>query len=81
MGIVPPLQSVAQSEVFLKPDLPPENIQVFTEGSAYLRPDPQHPAFTQASQIAVSELQALWLGGVSAQEVCDRIVDQVNRLL
>jgi multiple sugar transport system substrate-binding protein len=81
MGIVPPLQSVAESEVFLKPDQPPEHILVFTEGSAFLRPDPKHPSFVQARQIAESELQRLWIGGVTAQEVTDSIVDQVNRLL
>lgn len=81
MGVVPPLQSVAESETFLKPDQPPEHILVFTEGSEYLKPDPQHPSFTQASQIAVSELQRLWIGGTTAQEVADDIVSQVNRLL
>jgi multiple sugar transport system substrate-binding protein len=81
MGIVPPLQSVANSEVFLTPGQPPANIQVFTEGAPYLRPDPRHPAFVQARTIAETELQRLWLGGTSAQEVADSIVEQVNRLL
>lgn len=81
MGIVPPLQSVADSEVFLSPGQPPEHIQVFTEAAPYLRPDPRHPAFVQARTIAETELQRLWLGGVTAQEVADSIVDQVNRLL
>ena len=81
MGIVPPLQSVAESEVFLKPGEPPMHINVFTEGAAYLRPDPRHPKFTQAAQIAGSELDRLSIGEVDAQEACDNIVEQVNRLL
>ncbi len=81
MGIVPPLQSVAKSDVFLTPGQPPEHIQVFTEGAPYLHPDRRDPAFVQARTIAETELQRLWLGGVSAQEVADSVVDQVNRLL
>ncbi len=81
MGIVPPLQSVAESDVFLTPGQPPEHITVFTEGAPYLHPDPREPAFVQARTIAETELQRLWLGGVTAQEVADSIVDQVNRLL
>ncbi len=81
MGIVPPLTSVAESDVFLKPGEPPADILVFTKGNDYLRPDPRHPQFTQAQQIAQSQLERLWVGGVTAQEVCDDIVSEVNRLL
>ncbi len=81
MGIVPPLKSVADSDVFLTPGQPPEHIKVFTDGAPFLRPDPREPAFVQARTIAETELQRLWLGGVTAQEVADSVVDQVNRLL
>ncbi len=81
MGIVPPLQSVADSDVFLTPGQPPEHIQVFTAGAAYLHPDPRQPSFVQARTIAETEFQRLWLGGVTAQEVADSVVDQINRLL
>jgi len=81
MGIVPPLQSVAASDVFLKPGEPPEHISVFTDGAPWLRPDPRHPTFAQASQIAVSELDRLWIGQASAQEVADSLVAQINDLL
>ena len=81
MGIVPPLQSVAASDVFLKPGEPPEHISVFTDGAPYLRPDPRHATFAQASQIAVSELDRLWIGQAGAQEVADSIVEQINDLL
>ena len=81
MGIVPPLQSVAASDVFLKPGEPPEHISVFTDGAPYLRPDPRHPTFAQAAQIATSELDRLWIGQAGAQEVADSIVEQINDLL
>jgi multiple sugar transport system substrate-binding protein len=81
MGIVPPLQSVAASDVYLQPGNPPEHISVFTDGAPYLRPDPRHPAFTQAASLANSELDRLWIGQASAQEVADSIVDKVNDLL
>jgi multiple sugar transport system substrate-binding protein len=81
MGIVPPLTSVAQSEVFLKPDEAPEHITVFTAGNAFLQPDPRHPEFVRASQIARSELERLWLNLDSAQEVTDKICREVDRLL
>lgn len=81
MGIVPPLQSVADSEVYLQPGQPPEHISVFTDGAPYLYPDPRNPIFTQASQIMTTELDRLWIGQVSAQEVADSIVEQVNDLL
>ena len=81
MGIVPPLESVAQSEVFLQPGAPPEHILVFTEGTAYLHPDPRHSQFIQARTIAESELEYLWTGERDAQEVADSLVAQVNKLL
>lgn len=81
MGIVPPLQSVANSPVFLQPGKPPKNLQVFTEGNAYLQPDPRHPKFTQASTIVTAELDNLWVKGLKAQEVADKIVEQVNQLI
>ncbi|MCE2489135.1 MAG: extracellular solute-binding protein [Anaerolineae bacterium] len=81
MGIVPPLQSVAASDVFLKPGEPPEHISVFTDGAPYLRPDPRHATFAQASSIAVSELDRLWIGQAGAQEVADSLVAQINDLL
>ena len=81
MGIVPPLTSVAESDVFLKPGEPPADILVFTKGNDYLKPDPRHPQFTQARSLAQSQLERLWIGGVSAQEVADDIVAEVNRLL
>lgn len=81
MGIVPPLASVAESDVFLTPGQPPEHISVFTEGNAYLRPDPRHPKFVQARQIAQDTLSRLWIGQEDAQTVCDAIVDDVNRIL
>ena len=81
MGIVPPLQSVAASDVYLQPGNPPEHISVFTDGAPYLHPDPRHPAFTQASSLANTELDRLWIGQASAQEVADSIVDKVNDLL
>ncbi len=81
MGIVPPLTSVAESDVFLKPGEPPADILVFTKGNDYLRPDPRHPQFSQARSIAQSQLERLWIGGVTAQEVADDIVAEVNRLL
>jgi multiple sugar transport system substrate-binding protein len=81
MGIVPPLQSVAESDVYLQPGQPPEHISVFTEGAPYLYPDPRNAAFTQASQIMTTELDRLWIGQATAQEVTDRIVEQVNDLL
>ena len=81
MGIVPPLKSVAASDAYLQPGQPPEHISVFTDGAPYLRPDPRHPAFTQASSIANSELDRLWIGQATAQEVADSIVDKVNDLL
>ena len=81
MGIVPPLTSVAESDVFLKPGEPPADILVFTKGNDYLKPDPRHPQFTQARSLAQSQLERLWIGGVTAQEVADDIVAEVNRLL
>ena len=81
MGIVPPLQSVAASDVFLKPGEPPEHISVFTDGAPWLYPDPRHATFGQASQIATSELDRLWIGQAGAQEVADSIVEQINDLL
>ena len=81
MGIVPPLTSVAESDVFLKPDEAPADILVFTKGNDYLKPDPRHAQFTQAQSIAQSQLERLWIGGVSAQEVADDLVAEVNRLL
>jgi len=81
MGIVPPLQSVAASDVFLKPGEPPEHISVFTDGAPWLRPDPRHATFAQASSIAVSELDRLWIGQAGAQEVADSLVAQINDLL
>lgn len=81
MGIVPPLKSVANSDVFLQPGQPPEHIQVFTEGTAYLHPDPRHPKFIQARTIAESELEYLWTGERNAQEVADSIVAQIDKLL
>lgn len=81
MGIVPPLMSVANSEVFTQPGKPPKNIQVFIEGNSYLRADPRHPKFTQASQIVTAELDNLWVKGVKAQDVANRIVEQVNQLI
>ena len=81
MGIVPPLQSVAASDVYLQPGQPPEHINVFTDGAPYLHPDPRHPSFTQAAQIANTELDNLWIGNADAQEVADSIVSKVNDLL
>lgn len=81
MGIVPPLQSVAKTDVFLKPGEPPENINAFIDGNAYLRADPRHPQFVQARSIFQIELERLWLGGTSAQEVLDKVAKEVNRLL
>ncbi|QPC85225.1 extracellular solute-binding protein [Phototrophicus methaneseepsis] len=81
MGIVPPLQSVAESDVYLQPGQPPEHISVFTEGAPYLHPDPRNAAFTQASQVMITELDRLWIGQADAQEVADTIVEKVNDLL
>ena len=81
MGIVPPLQSVAATDVYLQPGNPPEHINVFTEASPYLVIDPQHPTFVQARSITNAELDRLWIGEATAQEVCDSMVDQINRLL
>lgn len=50
------------------------------ESDAFLQPDPRHPQFVQASQIANSELERLWLGIASAQDVTDRICREVDRL-
>jgi len=81
MGIVPPLKSVAESPVFKRPDAPPEHITVFTDGNAYLRPDPRHIKFPQARQIMTSELEYLWTGERDAQTVCDSIAKQIDELI
>ena len=81
MGIPPILRSVAESDVFLQPGKPPEHILVFIDGADYLRPDPSHVKFPQASSIATSELDYLYAGERGAQEVADSIVEQVNALL
>lgn len=81
MGIVPPLSSVAESDIFLSPGQLPEHVSVFTEGNAYLAPDPRHPNFVQARQIAQDTLDRLWIGQEDAQTVCDAIVEDVNRIL
>lgn len=82
MGIVPPLQSVAQGPAFLKPDEPPDHIDVFIEGNqGYLRPDPRHPQFSQAQQIFQSGVQRLWLGEADAQTILDDVAGQINRIL
>jgi len=81
MGIVPPLKSVAYSPVFMVPDQPPKHIEVFLEGTAYLHPDPRHKKFPQARSIAESELEYLWTGERSAQEVADSMVKKINKLL
>jgi multiple sugar transport system substrate-binding protein len=81
MGIVPPLQSVAETDTFLQPGKPPEHINVFTDGAAYLRADPRHTKFPQASTIMVSELDYLYAGERSAQEVADSMVEQINKVL
>jgi len=81
MGIVPPLQSVADSDTFLRPGEPPEHISVFTDGAAYLKPDPRHPQYPEANTILQSELDYLWSGERQAQEVLDIAVQKINELL
>ena len=81
MGIVPPLQSVAETDTFLQPGKPPAHITVFTEGNNYLHPDPRHTKFPQARLVAETELDFLWTGARTAQEVTDSIVEQVNALI
>ena len=81
MGIVPPLYSVAESDVFLSPGQAPEHLSVFTDGNAYLHPDPRHPKFVQARQLAQDTLDRLWIGNEPAQTVCDDLVEDINRIL
>ena len=81
MGIVPPLKSVAESDVFLQPGQPPEHISVFTDGAPYLQPDPRHTLFPQARTIADSELEYMWTGEKNAEEVANSMVDKINKLL
>jgi len=81
MGIVPPLESVAQTDTFLQPGKPPEHITVFTEGAAYLRPDPRHPKFPEANTILQAELDYVWTGERSAQEALDTAVQKIDAIL
>jgi len=81
MGIVPPLRSVAESPVFQVPDQPPEHILVFTKGAAYLHPDARHVKFPQCSQIMTSEMEYLWAGERTAQEVADSMVEKIDKVL
>ncbi len=82
MGIVPPLQSVAEGPAFLKPDEPPEHINVFIEGNqGYLKPDPRHPSFSQAQSMFQSGVERLWLGEADAQTILDDVAAQINRIL
>jgi multiple sugar transport system substrate-binding protein len=81
MGVVPPLQSVAESDVFLIPGAPPANILVFTEAAPYLRPDPRHTQFAQVSSILGEELDYLWLNRKTAAEAVQGAVVRVQRIL
>ncbi|MEM3515776.1 MAG: ABC transporter substrate-binding protein [Saccharolobus sp.] len=81
MGIVPPLRSVANSPVFLKPNLPPKHIMVFVEGAKYLRPDPVHPKFKEVSQLLSQELDYIWLNKAPAKDALTEIAKKVDRLL
>ena len=81
MGIVPPLKSVAKTDAFLSPGQPPEHLSVFTDGLPYLAADPRHPKFPQIVTVINQELDYLWGGQRTAQDVLTSAVKQANDIL
>lgn len=75
----PALKSIAHSDIFLSP--PPANAKAFIESIEYGHLPPVTPVYERMMEIINRNLELLWIGKKNAEEVAQRIVPEVNRLL
>jgi multiple sugar transport system substrate-binding protein len=65
---VPSLISVAESDVFLEPDLPPSRSYVWTNTADILRRVPLISTWQEIERVASEEIERAFYGDITAQE-------------
>ncbi|MCG2769886.1 MAG: extracellular solute-binding protein [Anaerolineae bacterium] len=82
--MTPALVEYQQNPQFLSPEaLPGVNKNAFLAGKEHLFPnyDPIHPIYDEVNAAEGQELGELWNGNVTAQEMMERLVPQIEEIL
>lgn len=79
--VVPPRRSIAESPIFLDPDLPPENDQVFLDEIGYGRFQPWSPYFEEIVFVVGQELDKSFQNMKSVRQACYDATRRINELL
>jgi len=77
---VPSRLDVAQSEAFLRPDVPPASAQVFIDAIPTIRSVPHTARWSQVEKVADEIIDALYFGRVEREEGIRRLVEETEPL-
>ncbi|MDI7247483.1 MAG: sugar ABC transporter substrate-binding protein [Bacillota bacterium] len=78
---VPVSKTIAESDMFIQPGMPPKHASVFMESLEFGRFLPFFEQYGKADSITNKELDRLWIGQSSAEEVTNAIKNQVDAIL
>lgn len=79
--VAPPRRSVATSECYVNPSLPPEHMQVFVDAPNYVHLDPQAVHWPEIQTLIDKEFGYIWDGTKPVRAVVTELVPKVNALL
>ncbi|MFT7583736.1 MAG: multiple sugar transport system substrate-binding protein [Cellvibrionaceae bacterium] len=78
---VPSLRALAESDVFLDPNLQPEASQIWLDGVNHLNLVPIHPNWIQIEEMASAEIEQAFYGRITPEMALERISSKIAPLV